>query len=86
MTGRQDEGAWVCGGKGGGRERAHQHLVGLVELRTDVTPKEVASTTGAQAPAFDILWIRPQQITHGPIVRHFLLSVYRANLQHKHPG
>ena len=64
----------------------HKHLVCLVKLCTDVTPEEVASTPGAEAPAFDILWIRPQQIAHGPIVRHFLLSVYRANLKHTHPG
>ena len=38
-------------------------LVGLVEVGADVAAKEVAGAPGAEAPAVDVLWVRPAQRT-----------------------
>ena len=40
--------------------QALAHLVGLVEVGADVGTKQVAGASRAEAPAFDVLWIRPR--------------------------
>jgi len=57
-----------------------RNVVGAVELVDDVAAKQEASATRAQAPAVDLLGIRPQQVAHGTIVRHFLFAIDDANL------
>lgn len=57
-----------------------RNVVGAVELVDDVAAKQEASSTRAQAPAVDLLGIRPQQVAHGTIVRHFLFAIDDANL------
>lgn len=70
----------------------HDKLVGasdevdviyLVELGHNVTTKEVAGTAGGKAPPFDILGVRPHEIAHGAVVRHFLFAVNDADLSTK---
>ena len=56
-------------------------LVGLVEAAADVATEKVASATRAEAPALDVLWVRPQQVTHAAIVGHLLLAVDGPDLQ-----
>ena len=56
------------------------HFIGLAEMLADVASKQVACTSRTQTPAFYVLGITPQQITHCAIMRHFLFSVYCADL------
>jgi hypothetical protein len=55
-------------------------LVGRVELSHNITAKKITGTSWAHSPAFNIFRIRPQEITHGSIVRYFLLSINCSDL------
>lgn len=60
--------------------RDQGQVVFVVELPHDVAAKQEASAARAQAPAFDFVRIRPQQIAHGALVWHFLFSVDEPDL------
>ena len=54
--------------------------VDVIELFDDVTAEQVACTARAESPAFDVLWVAPQQVAHGALVRHLLFAVDDAYL------
>ena len=47
----------------------------LDELIGDVLAERVAGTSRRDAPACSIVGVRPQEVTHGSLVRHFDNSV-----------
>mmetsp|Transcript_44789 Transcript_44789/g.127911 ORF Transcript_44789/g.127911 Transcript_44789/m.127911 type:complete len:210 (-) Transcript_44789:233-862(-) len=49
--------------------------VGVVELLGDVLAEGVAGPAGRDAPAAAVVGVRPQQVAHGPLVRHLLDAV-----------
>eukprot|EP00961_Rhodomonas_salina_P141379 1903451-Rhodomonas_salina.2 len=73
-------------GEGACYSRNQLDLVGLVELRRDVSSKQVPSAARAQAPAVNVLGVRPHEVAHGPVVRDLLLAVYRADLVERVDG
>ena len=49
----------------------HQlQAVVVVELLADVLPKRVASPAGRDAPATAVIWVGPQEVTHGAFMWH----------------
>ena len=61
--------------------RYEVNFVCLVELRADVTTEQVPCSPWAEAPPVYLFGVRPQQITHRPIVWHLLFAVYCADLK-----
>jgi len=55
-------------------------VIRVVKRFTNVLAERVAGTSRRYAPAATIVRIGPQQITHGPFVRHLLYSIERANM------
>mmetsp|Transcript_7045 Transcript_7045/g.18173 ORF Transcript_7045/g.18173 Transcript_7045/m.18173 type:complete len:311 (+) Transcript_7045:154-1086(+) len=49
--------------------------VDVVELLADVPTKQITRPSGTETPAGNFLWVAPQQVAHGPLVRHLLLPV-----------
>ena len=43
----------------------------LDELIGDVLPECVARTARRNTPACAIIWVRPEQVAHGPLMRYF---------------
>ena len=62
------------------RPTDHLDIVGLVKLRDDVGAEEVTCASRRHAPPLSVLWIGPQEVTHGSVVRNLLLPIDRANL------
>ena len=56
------------------------NLVGLVELRDDLAAKQVSGPPWAEPPTLDVLRVGPEQVTHGTVMRHLLLTIYGADL------
>ena len=56
------------------------YLIGVVELLADVLAKGVAGATGRDAPAAAVVRVRPEQVTHGSLMRNFLPTVKRAHI------
>ena len=54
--------------------------VHLIKLLDDVAAKQVARAPRRQTPSTDLLGIAPHQIAHRAVVRHFLFSIYCADL------
>ena len=52
----------------------------MVEGLGDVLAKSVSSTTRGDSPSAAVVGVRPQQVTHGPLVRHFLDAVEGADV------
>lgn len=56
-------------------------IVSLAEIIYDVTSEQIASSSGRYPPAGLVsVRIRPQEVTHGSVVRHLLLTVNGPNL------
>lgn len=53
----------------------HLDVIGGVELRHHVATEQVSRPPGGHAPALGVLRVTPEQVTHGPVMRHLLLSV-----------
>ena len=47
----------------------------MVEGLRDILPECVSSTTGRYPPSATIVGVRPEEVAHGPLVRHFLHTV-----------
>lgn len=47
----------------------------MVECLRDILTKGVSSSSGGDAPAAPVIWVRPEQVTHGALVRHLLQPV-----------
>jgi hypothetical protein len=62
------------------RTRNQRDIVGAIELSNHIAAKQVAGTTRTQAPAINLLGIRPQQVAHGAIVWYFLLAINQTDL------
>lgn len=56
------------------------HFIGVVELAADITAKKVPGAARAEAPAFNLFGVRPEEVAHGAVMRDFLLSIDCANL------
>lgn len=50
---------------GAGHQR---EAVGVVEGFRDVLSEGVAGTSGGDAPPTAVIWVRPQQVTHGALM------------------
>ena len=57
-----------------------RQAVRVIERLRDVLAKGVASSARRDAPAAAVIWIRPQQVTHGPFMGHLLQSIQSANV------
>mmetsp|Transcript_111600 Transcript_111600/g.326405 ORF Transcript_111600/g.326405 Transcript_111600/m.326405 type:complete len:216 (-) Transcript_111600:149-796(-) len=62
------------------------NAVGLVELLHDVSAEEVAGTARRQAPALEVLGVRPHEVAHRPVVRDLLLAVDAADVVQRVDG
>ena len=62
------------------RSRDQCQAIIVVERLADVLTKSLASASWTDAPATSIVRITPQQITHWPLVRHFLNPVQTSNI------
>lgn len=56
-----------------------QPIVMVKRLR-DVLPERVACTTRADTPSTAVVWVRPEEVTHGTLVRHLLDTVDGADV------
>lgn len=52
----------------------------VVESLRDVLPESVSGTTGRYSPTAPVIWVGPQQVAHGALVRHFLYAVERPDV------
>ena len=52
----------------------------MIKRLADVLPERVPGSSRADAPSTPIIRIRPQQVAHGPLVRHLLYPVQRADV------
>jgi hypothetical protein len=50
-------------------------VVHMIELLGNVLPEGVPSTSGRNAPACAVIWVRPEQVAHGTLVRNLLNTV-----------
>lgn len=57
------------------------HFIRLTEMGANVASKQISSPSGTQTPPLNFLRVTPQQVTHGTIMRYFLLPVNCADLQ-----
>lgn len=64
------------------RPRDELKIVRLVELVHHVSPEQIPRSSRAQPPAVYFLGIGPEQVTHRPVVWHFLLPVQYSDLQY----
>lgn len=62
------------------RPRHQCQAIVVVESLTDILPESVSSTSRADSPSTPVVWVRPQQITHWSLMRHFLNAVEGANV------
>ncbi len=46
----------------------------------DVPAEEEAGAARGEAPALDVVWVGPEEVAHGPVVRDFLFAVDCADL------
>ena len=51
------------------------YVILMVEFVNNVSTKEISSTSRADTPSADVIGVAPHKVTHGSIVRHFLLTV-----------
>ena len=56
------------------------YVILSVKFLNDFTSEQVAGTTWAHHPAWNIVRVTPHQVAHGSIMWHFLLSVDHADL------
>ena len=47
----------------------------MVEGLGDVLTEGVSSSSGGDAPSASVIWVRPEEVTHGALVRHLLQPV-----------
>jgi hypothetical protein len=52
----------------------------MIERLRNVLPESVPSTTGRYSPATPVIWIRPQEIAHGPFVGNLLYPIKGSNI------
>jgi hypothetical protein len=55
-------------------------IVLVIEAFDDVGTEEESSTTWRKTPAVDLIWIRPEKVTHSAFVWNFLLAVKQSDL------
>lgn len=55
-------------------------IVLVIEALDDVGTEEESSTTWRKTPAVDLIWIRPEKVTHSAFVWNFLLAVKQSDL------
>jgi hypothetical protein len=55
-------------------------IVLVIKAFDNVGAEEESSTAWRKAPAVDLVWVRPEKITHGTFVWDFLLAVKQSNL------
>lgn len=60
--------------------RDEREAVGVVEGLGDVEPERVAGAARADPPAAAVVGVGPQQVAHGPLVRHLLDAVELADV------
>lgn len=47
----------------------------MIERLRNILPEGVPSASGRYSPATPVIWIRPQEIAHGPFVRNLLYPI-----------
>ena len=57
-----------------------RQVICMLELIADVSAETVPGTPGRNAPPLPIVWVAPQQVTDGSLVRHFLNAVQLSNI------
>jgi hypothetical protein len=55
-------------------------VIDFVEFGYNITAEQVAGAAGRETPALNVLRVTPHEVTHGALVRNFLLAVDHANL------
>ena len=62
------------------RPRHKRQPIIVIKRLTDILPKRIPRSSRADPPPTPIIRIRPQQVAHGPFVRHLLDPVERADV------
>ena len=62
------------------RPRYQLRPILLIEHLDSILPKDVAGAARADSPTFDLLWVAPHEVAHGPLVWHLLLPIDRLDL------
>lgn len=62
------------------RSRDKRKTIVMIERLRDVLPESVSRTSGRYPPPTSIIRITPKQITHGPLMRHLLYPIQRADI------
>ena len=52
----------------------------MIERLANILPKRVPGPSRTNTPSTPIVGVTPQQIAHGPLVRHFLDPIQRPNV------
>jgi len=60
--------------------RDEGEVVVVVEVADNVGAEEESCTARREAPAFDLVWVGPEEIAHGAFVGDFLFAVYQTDL------
>ena len=60
--------------------RDQSEAITVIKSLGNVLSKSVSSTPRRDAPAAPIVGIGPEQVAHGPLVRHLLKTVQSANV------
>ena len=56
-------------------------MIDLIELCHHISTKKISRSPRGQAPALDVLRVRPHEVAHGTVMRHFLFAIYHTNLR-----
>lgn len=62
------------------RSRDQRQPVIMIESLRNILTECISRTTRRDTPTTPIIGITPQQITHGPLVRHLLDSIQRPDI------
>ena len=54
----------------------------MIEPLHDIPAEEKACTARGETPAFDVVWVGPEEVAHAAFVGYFLLTVDKADLIH----
>lgn len=56
------------------------NIILMIKFVDNVTTEQVAGSTRTDTPSGDVIRVAPHQITHGTIMRNFLLAVETTDL------
>ena len=58
----------------------HLNIICSIELTDNIASKQISCSSWWHSPSLGVLWVTPEEITHGSIMGNLLLPVYCSDL------